>query len=275
VTRETEVAGYGPLTGARSGVNSIHGNASIRSDAVGERADGTRDEADPKRVARPGFDVVGNGGISRESSSGARDKITNNGKHAGTDAVLTSDIGRAVSAVYFLSPPGEQLYRGAELSFDLASMKIDGSELEGLSIYTWTDEGWIELNSHLNSASNRITTTVDALGSYQLRSSGTAGSSPLPKAFSLSQNFPNPFNPSTTIGFDIPEKHGEVWTELIVYNVRGQRVKTLLRESKVPGAYYIQWDGRNDNGQKVASGIYLYRLKAGEFVSTRKMVLVK
>ena len=96
----------------------------------------------------------------------------------------------------------------------------------------------------------------------------------LPKAFALGQNYPNPFNPSTTIAYDIPEGK-EVQVRLNIYNVRGQLVRTLVDEVKSEGAYQIQWDGSSNNGQKVSSGVYFYRLVAGEFNQTRKMVILK
>jgi len=97
----------------------------------------------------------------------------------------------------------------------------------------------------------------------------------LPRAFSLSQNFPNPFNPSTTIRFDIPGGK-QCNISLKVYNVRGQVVKILVdSEKRDPGTYTIFWDGRDIMGGRLPSGVYFYRLEAGEFVATRKMVLLK
>ncbi|MBW7997550.1 MAG: T9SS type A sorting domain-containing protein [Candidatus Glassbacteria bacterium] len=95
----------------------------------------------------------------------------------------------------------------------------------------------------------------------------------LPKDFALS-NFPNPFNPSTTIAYDIPEGDN-VQVQLKVYNIRGQLVRTLVNESKSEGSYQIQWDGSDNYGRKVSSGVYFYRIKAGEFSQTRKMVILK
>ncbi len=198
-----------------------------------------------------------------------------NHTYGGGDPVLSGSTGRAASPVYNISPPDQQFERGAKLSFNVRAPGLRNNELEGLGIFLRTDHGWLELPSSIDPKTYRITTTVDRLGSFQLLS-GAAGVSPLPKVYRLSQNFPNPFNPSTTIGFDIPEDSGTVvWTELTVYNVRGQRVRTLLNAPKAPGSYFIQWDGRDEEGRMLASGIYLYRLKAGDFVSNRKMVLVK
>ena len=97
----------------------------------------------------------------------------------------------------------------------------------------------------------------------------------LPKAFSLSQNVPNPFNPSTSISYTIPETSGGVRVVLAVYNVRGQKVITLVDELKEAGSYTVNWDGRDSSGRRVSSGVYFYRIKAGDYSSVRKMVILK
>jgi hypothetical protein len=94
----------------------------------------------------------------------------------------------------------------------------------------------------------------------------------LPQSFSLSQNFPNPFNSETVIRFALPES-GEV--ELAVYNLAGQEVVKLVQGVREVGSYTVRWDGRDGRGKELASGGYLYRLRAGERVETRKLVLVR
>ena len=94
----------------------------------------------------------------------------------------------------------------------------------------------------------------------------------LPKDFALFQNYPNPFNPSTTIPFSLPSRSH---VTIIVYNIAGQRVTTLIDEIKPAGSYHVNWDGKDQHGQTVASGVYLYELQAGEDVDTRKMLLLK
>jgi FlgD Ig-like domain len=96
----------------------------------------------------------------------------------------------------------------------------------------------------------------------------------LPKAFALSQNYPNPFNPSTTIAFDIPADK-ETQVRLNVYNIRGQLVRTLVNETMDEGSYKIEWNGKDNSGRFVASGVYFYRIQADEFSKTRKMVILK
>jgi FlgD Ig-like domain len=97
----------------------------------------------------------------------------------------------------------------------------------------------------------------------------------LPKAFSLAQNYPNPFNPSTTISYAIPEDNGQTAVRLSVFSIRGQLVRTLVDKSQGPGTYNVNWDGSDDRGRQISSGVYFYRLVANDFVSTRKMVVLK
>jgi hypothetical protein len=94
----------------------------------------------------------------------------------------------------------------------------------------------------------------------------------LPSAFTLSQNYPNPFNATTVILYSL-QKNANV--KLVIYNLRGQKVKTLVDEQKPAGEYQITWDGKNDSGEEVASGVYFYKLSAGEFSETKKMVLLR
>jgi hypothetical protein len=89
----------------------------------------------------------------------------------------------------------------------------------------------------------------------------------------LAQNVPNPFNPSTVIEFTVKERAP---VTLRVYNVRGQLVKTLVNDTRAPGiTHRVEWNGRNDAGQEVASGVYFYRLVTKGFTKTRKMVVLK
>ena len=95
---------------------------------------------------------------------------------------------------------------------------------------------------------------------------------PLATTFQLEQNYPNPFNPVTTIRFTVPETAP---VKLVVYNVLGQKVRTIFDEVATPGVYNLQWDGRDDNGRPLGSGIYFYRLDSKDFSKTKKMILLK
>ncbi len=94
----------------------------------------------------------------------------------------------------------------------------------------------------------------------------------LPTEFNLAQNYPNPFNPETTIKYALPKL---VDVEITIYNILGQKVKTLINEPQKAGFKKAKWDGTNDYGLKVGSGVYIYRLRAGDFVDQMKMVFLK
>lgn len=94
----------------------------------------------------------------------------------------------------------------------------------------------------------------------------------LPFSFSLEQNFPNPFNSGTMIGFTLPDRGAATLT---IYNLLGQRVAKLVEGEGHAGVHSIHWDGRDDRGRDVAAGVYLYRLKSATHVQTRKLVLLR
>ena len=93
-----------------------------------------------------------------------------------------------------------------------------------------------------------------------------------PASAALYQNYPNPFNSETAFRFDLAQRQK---VELGVYNLEGQKISTLLNESRSAGSYTVRWDGRSDNGRLSASGTYLYRLKTGNQIETRKLILLR
>lgn len=97
-------------------------------------------------------------------------------------------------------------------------------------------------------------------------------SSPVPDDFTLEQNYPNPFNGGTIIQYSCA---ADANVTLNIYNILGQKVKTLVSAPMPAGVHTVSWDGRDDHGGQVASGIYLYRLITGTFVQSKKLVLVK
>ena len=94
----------------------------------------------------------------------------------------------------------------------------------------------------------------------------------LMKEFKLNQNYPNPFNPSTTIQYSV-SSHGKI--SINIYDVSGQLVKEINDEHNQPGNYYVVWNGENNIGQRVSSGVYFYQLTAGKYVQAKKMILLK
>lgn len=93
-----------------------------------------------------------------------------------------------------------------------------------------------------------------------------------PEEFNLSQNYPNPFNPNTSINYQLAD---DSFVKIKIFNSLGMEIVTLFSEYKTAGYYTVQWDGRDQNGIKVVSGIYLYQMKAGNFICTKKMILME
>ncbi len=139
----------------------------------------------------------------------------------------------------------------------------------------------------------QTTISLDKVSEYEFLSNGTAqarkfrilvGNSDyinqrmqewdlLPETFRLLQNFPNPFNPRTTIRFALPNS---AKVSLVIYNVLGQKIATLLNEqSYTAGFHAVEWHGDSDNGQRAASGIYFYRISSANFTATKRMLLIE
>lgn len=101
---------------------------------------------------------------------------------------------------------------------------------------------------------------------------GEAAVAEVPTEFSLGSNYPNPFNPSTTFTYSLPQA-GKVLVQ--IFDVTGRRVRMLVNEEKEAGVYNVMWDGRNDANLQVASGMYVYQIRSGSFVQAKKMMLIK
>ena len=94
----------------------------------------------------------------------------------------------------------------------------------------------------------------------------------VPGVFALHQNYPNPFNPKTEIMFDLPEVSV---VDVAIYNLMGQKVKTLVNKEMTPGYHVMQWDGTNDKGSVVSTGMYFYTLNTNKYHAMRKMLFLK
>ena len=94
----------------------------------------------------------------------------------------------------------------------------------------------------------------------------------IPDKFALYQNYPNPFNPNTTIQFDLPQS-GKV--SIKIFNIRGELVRTLIQSQVNAGSHTVNWDGRDDNGKNIASGLYIYQLTVNGFNATKKLLMIK
>jgi hypothetical protein len=127
----------------------------------------------------------------------------------------------------------------------------------------------IENNSLININEIQVS-SVDGYPIFSVIKDGLDGQ--LPKGFALYQNYPNPFNPATSISFDLPKA---AMTELTVYNLLGREVRCLISSNLSAGSHTVVWDGRDNNGKAVSSGIYMYRLRAADHISDRKMIFLK
>jgi len=124
------------------------------------------------------------------------------------------------------------------------------------------DAKWMMFDTLEVKIDSLIETDVREIGEKETR----------PERFTLLQNYPNPFNPTTNIEFVIPEP---ARVKVEIYNILGERIITLVEEKLSAGYKIVEWDGKDDQGRKVSTGIYFYRLKAGDFTQTRKMLLLK
>ena len=159
------------------------------------------------------------------------------------------------------------------ISYEDEDVIEDESEL---ALYHHEDTIWRDITTSLDTDNNILCGQTSSLSPFVITQplvTGLAGTNDdLPDEFSLSQNYPNPFNPNTEIQFALP-RAGQV--KLGIYNIIGQRVVTLVDGFMAAGYHRVMWDSRNSSGKDVASGIYLYKLEAGDFVRSRKMLLLK
>jgi hypothetical protein len=158
--------------------------------------------------------------------------------------------------------------------WQIASNLVDGTlKIAMCGLNPLTDGNVVVLELGLKNQESVVTIQ----GSINLNDAAASTLQPvnvreIPTDFSLSQNYPNPFNPTTNIKYAIPQ---DANVSLVVYNMLGQAVKTLVNEEQQAGYYTTRWDGTNNYGSKVASGIYIYRISAGNYTHTIKMNLIK
>jgi hypothetical protein len=146
----------------------------------------------------------------------------------------------------------------------------------GSLVYSTTSTGWVDPDNDGGTVYYKVTSTDLSGNESDAASAGTVTSVPrpvVPASFALYQNIPNPFNPTTTIRYDVARRGGVV--TLQVFDVSGRLVRTLVDQAQGEGYKDVTWDGRNEAGQPVATGMYFYRLSAPGFTQTRKMVLLK
>lgn len=245
----------GPLTFAQSGSYTIRSTATgvtgasridIRSFTVG--------------LARSGMELV--------LASAASDALLR--VRPGTVDVETYFVMQSNDGVISVGPTRE-FDRFVELSVHIDPLKFP--DASRVFIYQKSGEAWTALRTQVYTREQIAKVRVQRLGEFKIAIDPSfTGTNIVPSDFALRTNYPNPFNPSTTIAFDLAD---DGVAELAIYNVLGQKVRTLVSGYQLAGSYRILWDSRNDTGRAVASGVYLYSLKSGSFVKTNKMMLIK
>jgi len=189
------------------------------------------------------------------------------------------------SLAYYISTGFYSLFLSSFGKFDLApqdSISLDfavimGDNFHGADSLNWYSFNWQHPDSSYSDFSNLVQNTKYAQSLYDsIFDVGTdvkdGKKSPFPRSFSLSQNYPNPFNSSTKIAFTL-QRSGSVTLE--IYNLLGEKVATLIDKFLAAGSHALTWDGKNESGEIVASGIYFYRLSSEGNSLVKKMVLLK
>ncbi|MFH1071071.1 MAG: FlgD immunoglobulin-like domain containing protein [Candidatus Glassbacteria bacterium] len=127
---------------------------------------------------------------------------------------------------------------------------------------------------YLENTFDQLGLTPDEEAAFWIDLYGNSGRPELPRAYSLSQNSPNPFNPATTISYTVPDGQRARVT-IGIFDLGGRLIRTLVDTDREAGIYTVFWNGLDERGEPAASGVYFYRMTAGDYSQTRKMVLVK
>lgn len=213
------------------------------------------------------------------------------------NTVVTSVIVGSNPKGIEVTPGGELLYVANSGSDDLSAIEVSSnSVVETIAIGNGPEGVSISPDGTFVYVSNRSSNNISVLVAFSNIVAATipVGNAPagidikfpnpitgvennetvsIPEVFAIGQNYPNPFNPTTTITYQLPKRAN---VELIVFNVLGQKVNTLLDLELEPGAYRIMWNGRSDTGVQMPSGVYFYRLSAnGRTIATKKMLLLR
>ena len=206
---------------------------------------------------------------------------------AGNTLLEMADTGPAVPGIFIVGDSATYYHLSTTATFNdsiLVCLSYDEDEIPGpeedLVILhydtTLVSPDWVDITVSLDTLANVVCGRTATLSPFVLavpNPASGADTDATPTQFALHQSIPNPFNPTTIIGYDVPA--GGAHVTIRVYDVTGRLVQTLVDEPRPEGVHRVIWDGRNARGEQVATGVYFYRMQAGSFVATRKAVLLK
>ncbi len=174
---------------------------------------------------------------------------------------------------YQLSPVERGFGNALTIVFPLDDYNLAEEEKSRICVYKQEKDKWIIVDSNLDVEQNCVSAKVKELGVYRLGFGQSEPQASIPERYELFQNYPNPFNPNTVIKYNLRHA-GNV--KLTIYNILGQKVKTLVNQHQDAGHKSIIWNGEDEKQKEVASGIYFYRIEVeDEYSAVKKMVLVK
>ena len=202
-----------------------------------------------------------------------------------TDAILSGItfnvyVNGVLTSPYVFDPPVH-----LTLPYKAELMAALGITVDDIAMFFYNDDGTYEstgvTNMVVDTAANKIHADIYHFSQIVIGDAALVSATGisdeiarLPKSSRLYENYPNPFNPTTNIAFDVAGQSAQR-VILDVYNLLGQKIKTVYNEQVQPGHYEMQWHGLDDLGRSVSSGMYIYRLKVGEKIMTKRMVLMK
>jgi hypothetical protein len=218
--------------------------------------------ADTLIVEARAVDLCGQVGIARRFFSSRQFVRGEAGKMRSVDRRLELDV-----------PAGAFSRSGTVLVEELDPASFREDSRAGIALYRREGDRWVHIESMIDSDRETVVAPVGESGTYALLyAEGVRSETLPPRLFALHANQPNPFNPSTRIAFDLPARED---VSLRVFDVRGREVRVLESKTLAAGRYEYVWDGADNAGRPVGSGVYFSRLAAGEDLAVRKMVLIR
>ncbi len=185
-----------------------------------------------------------------------------------------SEMITPISDILFLGPVDLKLQKPINIQMKLNKYDNQDSELRPV-VYRQTKDGLVAIAEVEPTSSGEVCFETDQLGTYQIylsKETATNNITPIPKVFALQQNYPNPFNISTTIRYQVPKTCD---VKIVIYNLLGAPVRTLIHETKSVGFYQVEWNGLSDQNRILPSGVYIYKLITDDYSTTKKMMYLK